>query len=171
MALEQDTNVVTADTNRKVWVVSSLQVPAGDNPDEYIYKEKFRGKWIEIPAMEEKKVMMPLPAAKRFLSQVRPPASPNPDGTYRNDNGVVDSERFGKPLRIIEMTDQEKFDLLGITTEEQARVNLEIAQELTEKDHKGNKSDAIPVGKGKPQAHKMRKSAPQVDLDKLGLDR
>jgi hypothetical protein len=77
--------------NRKVWVVNSF------NQD---YTEEFRGEKITVPANGEKKLMMPILAAERFLGQGKYPAQYLPNGQLAPGN-------LPKALKIVELTPEE----------------------------------------------------------------
>lgn len=152
---------VIPDTNRLVWVLSNLKVPAGHDPLDFWYEETFRSDLIKIPPNEEKRVLMHFLAAQRFLGATALLSEPFPNGGFVHpETGRVDKTRFGKPLKIVELTSEERERFEGLSAEQASKRAQEIEEELQNKDivDKSIKANAIAVGKGKPQAQKTRRS-------------
>lgn len=168
MSIEQNTQTEPSNSRRKVWIINLLEVPNGDNPNDYVYEENFRGTKIRIkPGRVKEFCELSASAAVRFLSQVVPLHEPNPDGTFYDENGNVDKSRFGKPLKIIELTNEERAELgidMDLIPED------ELNAYLAGKDHTGGKSDVEAVGKGKPQARVIRKAQPNISMGEIGTD-
>lgn len=102
-------------SNRKVWIINH-------NRDTYV--EDFRGEKISIPGKEEKKVLMPYLAARRFLGQPKAPATVLADGSFLN---------MPKALETVELTDEERIKYEGKTTEEMAKEFAEENKEASAK--------------------------------------
>jgi hypothetical protein len=115
---QPSTQFVDLEMTRPVWIVSDIRVPAGDSPLDYIYKEEFRGKTVEVPPEGTKKIKMAWLHATKFLAQVAGMYNPFPNGGFKDKDGNVDSSRFGKPLRIVEMTAEERLNAEGLTQEQ-----------------------------------------------------
>jgi hypothetical protein len=96
MTVEPDTTVRGADT-RKVWVENIMNEP---------YAEKFHEQIVEVPASG--KIMMPFLEAHRFVSQWKAPLKKDVNGMWQQVKGP-------KPLRVIEMSDEEREKLTGVT--------------------------------------------------------
>lgn len=149
------------DTNRLVWVVSDLEVPSGHDEGEFWYKERYRSDLIEIPPGGKKRVLMKFLNAKKFLGQTTLLADPFPNGGFVNpETGEVEKHRFGKPLRIEELTSDEREEFEGMSPLQAAKRLREIEEELANANHKGD-SKAKAIGKGKPQARSTRRRAYQ----------
>ena len=101
MEANKPTLDIRPDSARKVYVL---------NRDKNEYVEKFRGDMIHVPANEERKLLMGVMEANRFLSQAKAVYEPLPDGTYRPGQGV-------KALYIQELSDDERLEIEGITPE------------------------------------------------------
>lgn len=142
--------------DRRVWIISLLETPDGDDPKDYVYRENFRGSPIEIPPDRQKKVLMGYLEARRFLGQAVAVAQPNPDGSFYDPNtGRPDPSKFGKPLKMIELTLEEKQELDPESLSEKEKAKLEAV--LASKNHAdGFSGDVETVGKGKPQAQRRR---------------
>lgn len=148
------TQFVVSESTRPVWVISTLKVPNGLSPLDFVYKEEFKGKQISIPPNGEKKVKMSWVHATSFLKQVNGFNDPFPNGGYVDQNGDVHPERFGKPLEILEMTPEERLSVDGLTQEQINAQKLLEEQEM-KASKQGNES-AIPVGDQLPTAAPKR---------------
>lgn len=145
--------------DRLVWVISLLEVPEGQDPKDYVYKENFRGKLIEVLPERQKKLLMNYLECRRFLGQPVALAEPNPDGSFMNEHtGTIDPTKFGKPLKMIELTLEEKQELDPESLSEKEKAKIE--KMLAAKNHsEGSSGDIETVGKGKPQAQRGRRRA------------
>lgn len=116
MSIEPATKEPSALSRRLVWVVSSIKVPEGYDERDFIYREKSkRGHMVEVWPSEQKKLVMTYLDAKQFLGEAVRIAEPLPDGGYVNpDTGEVERWRFGKPLKIIEFSAEEKEETQGM---------------------------------------------------------
>lgn len=158
--------------DRKVWVVSNLEVPRGEDPSDYYYREDFRGRIIEVPPKlydeeldsyrVQKKVLMNFLEARRFLGKAVPPAEPNPDGSYMDHKTFrIDPRKFGKPLKMVELTAKEKAELdPDALTDKQKQ---QIEEELSAKSHIGkHQGEVEAIGTGKPQAQRKSRGRPST---------
>lgn len=148
------TQFVVSESTRPVWVISTLKVPNGLSPLDFVYKEEFKGKQISIPPNGEKKVKMSWVHATSFLKQVNGFNDPFPNGGYVDQHGEVHPERFGKPLEILEMTPAERLSVDGLT-QEQINAQKLLEEEEMKASKQGNES-SIPIGKEFPQAAAKR---------------
>lgn len=146
-----------SELTRPVWIVSDLKVPAGDNPKEYEYEEMFRGQLIKVPANGVKKVRMAYLTARKFLQQVNGLYDPFPNGGFKDENGIVHKERFGKPLRIVELTPDERLSVDGMTQEEILARREEEEASLASRNQKVD--GAVPVS---PDAAPRRGRRPRM---------
>jgi hypothetical protein len=101
--------------NREVWVINTYNVPEGENPKDYDYEETFRGKKYLVPAGKKKVLHLPFLIAGQFVRGPGPMWQPLPNGTIRDENGDVDKTKMGKPLAIVEMTEDELSEVLGLS--------------------------------------------------------
>lgn len=179
MAIEPEQMQVNSGGNDYVWVISNLQVPVGEDPKRFIYREEFRGKTLEVEPNRVKKLYMRRTAASRFLGQAVPVAEPGPTGRYLGVNGEVDPNKFGKPLEVVEMTQKELETVLGIKPSEL----LEQRAQQSEDDKfrcmicnwQGDNEHGLKVHvakrhqehkplTGKPEAQKVSSKMPDVGL-------
>lgn len=175
MSVELAPDLPQSTSNRLVWVVSNLEVPS--NLDKYEgritekdfwYVEKFRSDTIRIPPGGKKRLLMHFLAAKRFLGRAVPPQSPFANGGFINDDEMtVHPERFGKPLEIVELTDEERQEFEGLSPIQAMNRVKDEEEELSSKKHTREGQDTIAVGTGKPQAHRILKRPPDVTLDDI----
>lgn len=153
-------------TNRLVWVVSGLEVPQGYDERDFWYEEKWRSNIIKVPPQGKKRVLMPYLASKKFLAQAVFPAQPFPNGGFINpDTGEVESERFGKPLRMIELTSEERERFDGLSAVQAMAKQRELEAELAGVKH-NNDGKAMAVGADKPlEVRKQRGRPPRKVSD------
>jgi len=108
------TNFYSKLPNRKVYVVNSYHEP---------FVQEFRGTEIKVPPNGEKKVIMNLLEAERFLSMFNPYGCPPEE---KLPNGDYPKGRMPKALKIIEI-EEDKVESIGKTT--QAEVKAKIKEE------------------------------------------
>lgn len=158
------------DPKRMVWVVSKLQVEEGFPESEFIYKERFRSNWLSIPPNGKKRLLMHYLAAKKFLGQAVIPQQALPNGSFVNpDTGEVEKWRFGKPLEILELTDEERQEYEGLSPAQAMNRAKETADELANKKHTREGQEAIAVGTGKPKAQrtKAKSRPPEIPQEEI----
>lgn len=152
-------------TNRLVWVVSGLEVPEGYDEAEFWYKERWRSNMIQVPPMGKKRVLMPFLAAKKFLSQAVFPANPLPNGGFINpDTGEVEPERFGKPLSILELNEEEREKFDGMSAQQAMIKQKELEEALRGTKH-DNEGKAQAVAADKPQEVRQKRGRPRKMSD------
>jgi hypothetical protein len=135
---------------RPVWVISTLKVPPGHSPLDYVYEEDFKDIHVKVPPNGEKAVKMSMIHARRFLAQVAGFYQPNPDGSFTDKDGRIDKSKFGKPLQILEMTPEERASIDGLTQEQIDARKVELEAKMRASDQAVE--NAVPVGKEFPQA-------------------
>lgn len=151
MSIEPTTKGPSEGGARLVWVVSSLRVPEGYDERDFVYREKSkRGHMVEVWPNNQKKKIMSFLEASRFLAEAVAPAEPFPDGGFVNpDTGEVERHRFGKPLKIVEFTEDEKQETAGM-------LPAQAEKYFAEK------------GKGKPEAPRTKQKAKGLMFEPAG---
>lgn len=159
MGVEHQVDDVIPDTNRSVWVISNINVPEGMDEKEFWYKERYRGKLIEIPPSRKKYTVMPFLAAQKFLGVTSYISEPYPNGGCVNpDTEEVELWRLGKPLEVVEFTSEEREKFDGLTSADVMKRLVEIEEEQKAKKHvPDGAKNVTAVGKGKPQAQGTRR--------------
>lgn len=102
--------------SRKVWVVNS---------NENDYEENFKGKVIKVPG--NGKIIMDYLGAERFISSPVAPEIKLPNGEYAILNG---KKMIGKPLRIVELSDDERSKIEGKTREQVEKEDRQLEARL-----------------------------------------
>lgn len=166
-------NTTPSLTNRLVWIVSDTKTVHGYPEEDFWHEEKYRSDLIRIPPNGKKRVLMPLIEASKFLGQVYSMYDPYPNGSCINpDTGKVEKERLGKPLRVLELTDEERLKYEGLSPKAAMEKALQAEKELSEKKHTNDGQSVIAVGSGKPQAHSTRRrSVSEVSISDGDIQR
>lgn len=140
------------DTNRLVWVLNVMTPEDGFSDEDYTFEEEYKNKKYRIPPREKKAVLMKFIKAQHFLGQATGMDSPLPYGGYvrlrGTEDAYVDKSLFGKPLKVVELSKEEKKLFEGLSEKEAMEV-------WATKDEK--------KGKGKPQARRTK----SVDLSDI----
>lgn len=168
MSQYQAPDMPRSNANKMVWVVSDIKSVSGYPEKEFWYEEKFRGDMLRIPPDGKKRVLMHFLAAHRFLGQVQPPQNPYPNGSFINqETGLIEKDRFGKPLRIVELSAEEMQKYEGKSPKQAMDEIALMEKELSNKKHTTDGQNVIAVGTGKPQAHKEFTPSADVPLEEI----
>lgn len=160
----------TSELTRPVWVVSDLKVPHGDDPKDYIYEEVYKGQMIKVHPNGVKKLRMSFLSARKFLANVYGLHDPFPNGGFKDENGIVHKERFGKPLRIVELTPEERESVDGLTQEDIAYRKAELEKQLSNASHKVDGAIPVDPNMSAPRRGRKPRMTESEAVEEIGIN-